>query len=199
MQAFHCIASRLAPALLALTLAAPGMGAELSGAVVLVAKPEIRDSVYSASILIARALPDGRHVGFILNKPTAVSLASAFPDHAASRAVQEPLYLGGPAAANSVFALVRSQDSPGKGSMQIAPDLFVAIAEETVNRIIEFESGHARFFVGTVVWQVGELDAELKLGAWYVLDPRPELVLPEKTEGLWERLVQRAELYAKAI
>ena len=49
------------------------------------------------------------------------------------------------------------------------------------------------------MWQPGELDAELKLGAWYVLDAKPELVLPQKTEGLWEELIKREELHAKAI
>lgn len=191
--------SRLAVALLVLTLALPGLGAEPASTVVLVAKPELQDALYSATILIVRALPDGRHVGFILNKPTELTLATAFPEQAASKTAVDPLYLGGPVAANAVFALVQTHDSPGSGSMQIAPDLFLATTKDTVNRIVEQNVGHARFFLGTVVWQPGELAAENARGVWYVLDVQPELVLPSKTEGLWERLVQRAELYAKAI
>ena len=187
------LAARLALALVAFTLAAPGFGADTAETVVLVAKPEIVDPLYSATILVAKSMSDGRHLGFILNKPTNVSLAKAFPDHAPSRSVREPLYLGGPDVTDAVFALVQRHDSPGTGSMQFAPDVFLATAEDTVNKIIEFDAGHARFFVGVVMWQPGELDAELKLGAWYVLDARPELVLPEKTEGLWEELVRRAE------
>lgn len=199
MSALRSTASRLALALLALTLALPAPGAEPASTVVLVAKPEMQDSLYSSTILIARALPDGRHVGFILNKPTTVTLATAFPNQAALRPGHEFLYLGGPVATEAVFALVQRHDSPGNGSMQIAPDLFLVVAEDTVNRVIETESSHARLFLGTVVWQAGELDAELSRGVWYVLDARPDLVLPAKTDGLWERLVQRAELFAKAI
>jgi len=199
MPAFTSTANRLALALLALALALPALGAEPASTVVLVAKPGLQDSLYSATILIARALPDGRHVGFILNKPTTVTFATAFPNQAALRPDHEPLYLGGPVATEAVFALVQRHDNPGNGSMQLAPDLFLVIAEETVNRIIETESSHARLFLGTVVWPAGELNAELNRGVWYVLDARPDVVLPAKTDGLWERLVQRAELYAKAI
>ena len=192
-------ASRFGLALLAMVLAAPVFGADSSGIVVLVAKREVVNPLYSATILVAKSLPGGRHAGFILNKPTNVSVAKAFPDHAPSQSVSEPLYLGGPVAADAVFALVQRRDSPGIGAMQLAPDLFLATAEETVNRIIEFDAGHARFFAGVVMWQPGELDAELKIGAWYVLDANSEIVLPQKTEGLWEELVRRAELRANAI
>lgn len=199
MPAPASTSNRLAFALLALALALPCLGADPASTVVLVAKPGLQDPLYGASILIARALPDGRHVGFILNKPTTVTLAAAFPDHAASQPDHELLYLGGPVATEAVFVLIQTHVSPGEGSIQIAPDLFLVIAEATVNRIIETQPDHARLFLGTVVWQPGELDTELKRGAWYVMDPRPDLVLPAKTDGLWERLVQRAELYAKAI
>jgi putative transcriptional regulator len=50
-----------------------------------------------------------------------------------------------------------------------------------------------------VVWRPGELDEELKRGAWYVLDLEPGLVLRKKTAGLWQELVQRAEIRDKAI
>ena len=54
-------------------------------------------------------------------------------------------------------------------------------------------------FVGTVVWNPGELEEELKRGAWYVLEPDPEVVLRRKTEGLWEELVHRAQISANGI
>jgi putative AlgH/UPF0301 family transcriptional regulator len=78
--------------------------------------------------------------------------------------------------------------------MQLSQDLFLVIAKDTVDRVIETAAGHARFFAGAVVWRQGELAQELKNGIWHVLEPDPELVLPQKTEDLWQRLVHRAEL-----
>lgn len=181
---------------LAIAWIAPGYSADLaeSGTVLLVAKPELRDPLYGRTIVIARPIGQGRHLGVILNKPTKVSLAQAFPGHVPSKSVRDPLYLGGPANANAVFALVASRDNPGRGSMQLSPDLFLVIAADTVDHVIEFKAENARFFVGAVVWRPGELDEELKRGAWYVLDPEPDLVLPQKTDGMWQQLVQRAQL-----
>lgn len=186
---------------LAIAWIAPSHGAILPDAetVLLVARPEFRDPMYGETILIARSIGQGRHVGFILNKPTKFSLAEAFPDHGPSKAVTSPLYLGGPAEVNAVFALVASHSSPGRGSIQLSPDVFLVIAADAVDHVIETEAERARFFAGAVVWQPGELEQELKRGAWYVLDPEPELVLPRKTEGMWQQLVHRAELRENGI
>jgi len=195
------IAALLVLALLIVTFTwtAPTLGAEPPGAVVLVAKPAFKDPLYGATILIAKPLPDGRHVGFILNKPTKFSLAEAFPGDGPSKKIRDPLYLGGPEEINLVFALVQTASSPGEGAVQLAPDLFLAVSGKSVDRVIEAGGEHARFFMGAVVWRPGELDEELKRGAWYVLEPDPDLVLPKKTEGLWEELVERARIRADAI
>jgi putative transcriptional regulator len=186
---------------LAIAWITPGHGASLSDAdtVLLVARPEFRDPIYGETILIARSMGQGRHVGFILNKPTKFSLAEAFPDHGPSKAVSTPLYLGGPAEVNAVFALVASHSSPGRGSIQLSQEVFLVIAADTVDHVIETEAERARFFAGAVVWQPGELEQELKRGAWYVLEPETELVLPKKTDGMWQRLVHRAELRENGI
>jgi putative AlgH/UPF0301 family transcriptional regulator len=42
------------------------------------------------------------------------------------------------------------------------------------------------------VWDVGELEAELKRGFWYALQPDPDLVLRKTTQGLWEELSRRS-------
>jgi len=64
---------------------------------------------------------------------------------------------------------------------------------EAVDRIIESESDHARFFLGMVVWRPGQLDDELDRGLWFVDEPEAKLVLRRKTDGLWEELVRRLE------
>jgi len=178
---------------------APAHAAEDPGTVVLVAKPGMRDPLYSATVLVARPTGDGRYIGFILNKRTNVSLATAFPNHEPSKNVREPLYLGGPAGTNAVFALVQSATSPGKDASQLAEDLFVATSRSTVDRIIETDAEHARFFMGGVIWRPGELDNELKRGLWHVVIPSAELIMPKTTEGMWEEMVRNAEISAKAI
>ncbi len=165
----------------------------------LVAKRSFEDPVYGSTIVLARPVGGGGHVGFIVNKPTKLNLSELFPEHEASKKVADPLFLGGTVDMNLVFALVEEHGSRKDGSIRIAPDLFLAYETKAVDRIIESESDHARFFLGMVVWRPGQLDDELDRGLWYVDEPEAKLVLRRKTDGLWEELLLRQEARANTI
>ncbi len=176
-----------------------GRPSEADDTIVLVAKRNLQDKVYGSTILVAKPLGADRHVGFILNKPSQLTLGKLFPEHAASRKVPDPVFLGGPFGREVIFALVNRKESPGGRSVQLTPELFLAFDSPIVDQIIEKEPEQARFFAGMVVWQQGELRAELKRGLWYVLDAKTDLVLKKKTDGLWEELVGRSERKANTI
>ena len=167
--------------------------------VLLVAKRQFEDPIYGSTIVLAKPVQGGGHVGFIVNRPTKMSLAELFPEHEASKKVADPLFLGGTVDMNLVFALVETQGNRKDGAIRIAPDLFLAYETKAVDRIIESESDHARFFLGMVVWRPGQLDDELDRGLWYVDEPQAKLVLRRKTDGLWEELVRRLEARANTI
>ncbi|HYS75768.1 MAG TPA: YqgE/AlgH family protein [Burkholderiales bacterium] len=165
----------------------------------LVAKRQFEDPIYGSTIVLAKPMQGGGHVGFIVNRPTKMSLAELFPGHEASKKVADPLFLGGTVDMNLVFALVETHGSRKDGTIRIAPDLFLAYETKAVDRIIESESDHARFFLGMVVWRPGQLDDELDRGLWYVDEPEAKLVLRRKTDGLWEELLLRLEARANTI
>lgn len=180
-------------------LAAPARAADLEQPVMLVAKPQLKDAFYGSTILLAKAIGNNQHVGFIINKPTSVTMGQAFPGYGSTENEADFVFLGGPANSNMIFALVNRQDSPGRGTIEFAPNIFLAVAAEAVARVIKTDADHARFLLGAVVWRPGELQDELRRGLWYVLEPEAELVLRKKTDGLWEELVRRSEVRANAI
>jgi putative transcriptional regulator len=192
-------AARAAVVALAAAGLVPAQAAETDGPLILVAKRQLRDDFYSATILIAAPTGNGRHMGFIINRPTPMTLGKLFPGHEPSQKVTDPVYLGGPFVPQFIFAVVQGHARPGAAAMQMTPELFVTMDREAVDRIIETESDHARFFAGVVAWQAGELREELKRGLWHVLEPETELVMRKPTEGLWEELVQRSERRANQI
>ena len=167
--------------------------------VLLVAKPALRDRLYRATVLIARPLGNGQHIGFIVNRPTPVKLGTLFPDHGPSQKVVEPIYLGGPVNVETVFALVQRKDNPDSRSMRLTPDLYLVVDRDLVDRVIEAEADHARFYAGVVVWAPGELIAEIAKGFWYVDDADVSLVLRKSTAGMWEELVKRLEQRSRGI
>jgi len=187
-------------AVLAIAGTAPARAVEpAEEPVILVAKPALRDRLYRGTILIARPLRNGQHVGFIVNRPTPVKLGTLFPDHGPSQKVVEPIYLGGPVSVEVLFALVQRKDSPGRRAMQLTPDLYLVVDRDLVDHIIESEADHARFYAGVVLWARGELDAEIARGFWYVDDADVSLVLRKSTDGMWEELVKRLEQRSRGL
>ena len=51
---------------------------ESTAALILIAKPGLRDEFFGASILIAKPIGDGRHVGFAINRPSDMTLGRLF-------------------------------------------------------------------------------------------------------------------------
>ena len=181
-------------ALAAITCAAPALAAEpATEPVILVAKPALRDRLYGATILIVKPVGNGQHLGFIVNRPTRMTLGRMFPDHGPSQKIADPIYLGGPVNTGTLFALVQRRGSPGSSAVELMPGLHIVVERDQVDGIIEAGAEHARFFAGLVLWKPGELRAELDQGFWYVLDADSNLVLRKSTAGMWEELVKRSQ------
>jgi putative transcriptional regulator len=172
---------------------------DLSKSMILVAKPELVDQLYGSTILVVTPVGGDQHAGFIVNRPTNVTLGQLFPEDGPSGKVVDPVYLGGPLSPQVIFALVERKQSPGGQSFELIPGLYAAVDEETVDRIIRTESDHARFVAGLVVWRRGELRAEIERGAWYVLPPDAHLALRKPSQSLWEELVRLSQLRANSI
>lgn len=166
--------------------------------VLLVAKRQLNDRMYGATILVARPIGHDQHIGFIVNRPTKITLGQLFPQHGPSQKVVDPVFLGGPISSESIFALVQTSKNPGGRSVRLTPELFAVFDGKIVDAVIEKDAAKARFVAGLVAWRAGELRDELKRGAWYVLDADPAVVL-RKPDGLWEELVRSAEIRANGI
>lgn len=184
---------------LMLSAAATVHAADLSKPLVLVAAPELHDPVYGATVIVVAPLGDDQHIGFIINRPTEVTLASVFPEDGPSQKVRDPVYLGGPYEPGLVFALVERAKSPGGKSLQMMPGLYAAADAATVDSIIKGDAAKARFVAGLVAWKPGELAQEIDRKVWYVLEPDSHLVLRKPADGLWEGLVHRSQAAANTI
>jgi putative transcriptional regulator len=178
-------------AVLLLSWASLAGSEELSRPLVLVAAPELRDPIYGRSVLVVKPFGREQHLGFIVNRPTDLTLGKIFPEHEPSRKVADPVFLGGPVDATAIFALVERQDNPGGNSIEIMPGLFAAHDATVVDTIIEANPDNARFLAGLVIWRPGELRRELDMGAWQTMDADPQVAVRDP-QGLWEDLVQRS-------
>ena len=171
----------------------PLLAQEEGEAVLLVAHPAFRDLDYRQTVLIAAPGPNGGHVGVILNRPTRRSLGSLFPDHEPSKKVIDPVYYGGPFSRGALVALVRTDASPGAGTVALAKNLYMAFRANTIDQIIESKPNEARYYVGYVGWRPGELRGEIDRGLWSVLNADVETVFRKDMDGLWEEMIQQTK------
>ena len=175
---------------IALALCLPGLAQAQEDAVILVAHPAFRDLEYRQTVLVAAPVPNGGHVGVILNRPTRRSLASLFPEHEPSKKVIDPVHYGGPFSRGALVALVRTNTAPGAGSVMLMNNLYLAFRANTIDHVIEATPNEARYFVGYVGWRPGELKAEIDRGLWAVQGAEVDMVFRKDTENLWEELQQ---------
>ena len=164
----------------------------------LVANPAFRDIEYRNTVLIAAPMPNGGHVGVILNRPTNRSLISLFPEHEPSKRVTETVRYGGPFSSSALVAIIKAENNPGLGAMQLMTNLYIAFRSTTIDKVIESTPNEARYFVGFVGWKPGELKTEVDRGLWAVVRADRATVFQKDTSRLWEELIERSrQLTAK--
>lgn len=162
--------------------------ADLSQAVILVASEGLAASPFAQTVIVAAPIPQGGHIGFVVNRPTSVKLETLFPEQSSTHNVVEPVYVGGPMMPEAVFAVTRKAPDTGGNVLSLMAGLVVVIDSETVDHIIETTPNDARYFVGLMFWGPGELDEQIDQGAWAVRPADVDSVLPSSSRGLWKSL-----------
>jgi putative transcriptional regulator len=162
--------------------------ADLSQAVFLVASKRLSDSPFAQTVVLAAPLPEGGHIGFVLNRPTGVKLESLLPDQETTRKVVDQVYAGGPALRDHLFAVTRKPPAEEGTFVPLLPGLFAAMDGPAVDSLIEKSPNEARYFVGLMVWPPEALENDVEAGAWLVRRADADLVLPANASGLWKSL-----------
>jgi len=162
--------------------------ADLSQPVILVASQGLAGSPFEQAVVIATPLPNGGHIGFIVNRPTTVDLEAFLPDDAKPRGVKEPVYYGGPELTRGLFALMRNAPDVPVSAIPLLPGVVAIVDPSTVDHLIETMPNAARYFVGMMVWDAGELAQQVTDGVWDVHPADADSVLPADAPRLWSSL-----------
>jgi putative AlgH/UPF0301 family transcriptional regulator len=76
----RCLQSFGALLVLFVVLTSAAHAVDLSQAVILVASGRLAGSSFEQTVILAAPLPQGGHVGFVVNRPTSVKLETLFPE-----------------------------------------------------------------------------------------------------------------------
>ena len=188
-------ASALLIACVALNVGALQAQSENSDApLMLLATPQLADPVFGQTVLLTAPLKEGARIGVILNRPTDHPMDSLFPDHKVLNQIKDPVYFGGPMLPEVMVVLVLSDTNPGQGSLKVGSGLYLALGASVIEKVLKETPEKVRCFIGSVLWQAGELDQQIKEGAWSIVQTDNEMIFSRNPEGLWESLQHKAKL-----
>jgi putative AlgH/UPF0301 family transcriptional regulator len=160
----------------------------------LVASRGLGDPDFAKTVVLLVHYDDKGVVGLILNRRTDVPLSQVL-DLKAAKGRSDPIYLGGPVAPSSVLGLLESSAKVAKaenifGGVYLISDktLFEhTIAAKTDPRVFHVYLGYAG-------WTQDQLQAETKLGAWFVFPADAATVFNPDPDTLWSQMIEKTEL-----
>jgi putative transcriptional regulator len=172
---------------------------QLSIGNILVASEKLGDPNFAESVvLIVHYDEDDGTVGVIINRRTEVPLSRIFPK--AKHATQDPVYMGGPVAITAIQGLLRLPDKTDQATHVMA-DIFVTGAKDLIEKSIasRLDPSKFRVYLGYAGWAPGQLEAEIQLGAWSVVNPDPKIVFDADPDSLWSRLIQESHMQTASL
>lgn len=179
--------------------------ADLSSPYFLVALPQMDDKNFSRVVVLVGHHDESGAFGLVLNRPLKgeddepTQMTAEVKDVAGNTLFifSEDLFGGGPVGGQSLFAL-HEIETLGNDESDLGKDLFLATDPEVFQRLLEKDDfrNRRRFFMGFSSWASGQLESEIRSGAWMVVPYDRRFVFEtvnknelEWSEHFWRRIL----------
>ena len=166
----------------------PGLAGQL-----LVASPVLDDPNFSRTVVLLLEHTDDGSLGVVLNRPSETKVEEALPQWAGWAAQPAQIFLGGPVEPQAAICLAESTTGtqlsgwrpldPGNGTVGVFD---LSCEPDDVRGDLRL-----RIFAGYAGWSAGQLETEVSMGGWYVLDADRSDVLTSAPQELWRDVLRR--------
>ncbi|WP_232012499.1 YqgE/AlgH family protein [Propionibacterium australiense] len=164
----------------------------VSGGELLVSTHPVGAGFFDQSVILLLESDTDGAVGIALNKPSQMPVSQVLPDWEAQLNPPQVLFAGGPVLPNGALCLAKVLD-PGEdplGWRRITGDIGVLHLDTPVELAVGAFSD-VRVFAGYSGWEAGQLEREIRQGAWLRTTPREEEIFGADTDDLWRRVLRR--------
>jgi len=163
----------------------------------LAATPMLGDANFRRTIvLIVEDDPDEGTLGVVLNRPSEIPVQQVLDQWSELVTGPSVLFQGGPVSPDSALALAlpRGPDEPIgwrslNGSRVMSRIGLVDLGAPP--QLLADGITSLRVFAGYAGWGAGQLDAEIEVGAWLVLDGLPEDAFAAEPDQLYPAVLRR--------
>ena len=174
---------------------------DLAAGKLLVASRDLGDPNFAKTVILLVRYDDEKGaLGLVINKRTDVPVSKLFEDLKEASARHDPVYIGGPVELDTVMALLKTASKP-EGAEHVFGDVYLISNKDLLTRTLA-SSAEAKVFhtyIGYAGWGPNQLEHEVDLGAWHIMQADVATVFHEDPDSVWPRLIQRTETQIAAI
>lgn len=156
----------------------------LSGSL-LVAHPMMADPNFRHTILyLSHHSADDGALGFIINRPLGKKAGYLGLSGSLEQIPHAPIFEGGPVHRNQVIVATLAWDS-SSGTCKFEP-MEKPEGEFTLD---DDHDDKLRVFLGYAGWSKNQLEQEIALNSWIVLQPHPDLLSADADDATWRSIM----------
>ena len=158
----------------------------LSKGVFLVATDKLNEFSLKKSVIYITQHDNTGTSGFIVNRPTNLTINEAFPETHASNTTNNTLFFGGPLHSQYLFILTQTAETEGLYS--VSQKVYFATGEEMKSRLHSNTTDVIRTYAGFMSWGPGQLEEELNAGDWVLAPGNTNQLFGNDTGDMWKTL-----------
>jgi putative transcriptional regulator len=160
----------------------------------LIAEPMMGDDNFDRAVVLMLEHNEHGALGLVINRPSDLEVRDLVPEWSDLTIDPEVIFVGGPVSQTGVIALARRPASAGyetvTGWSQVIGSCGTLDLNIGSGSVLGSIDG-VRLFAGYSGWSAGQLEGELELGAWFVVDALPDDAFAAMPERLWRDVLRR--------
>lgn len=159
----------------------------------LVATPPLEDPNFDRTVVYVLEHHHDGALGVVLNRPTPEPLDEPLDRWADLQATPQTVFEGGPVEPDALIALALATHPLAEPTDELSPVAGRVVSADlsTDPALIAGAVTSVRVFRGYAGWGPGQLDGEIEVGAWLVLDAEPDDVFGATPTQLWRTVLRR--------
>lgn len=157
----------------------------------LVSTPGLRDPNFDRTVVLVLEHDADGALGLVLNRPSATPVGDVLPTWQDIASDPPVVFAGGPVDGSAAICLGSTRPGTAADAVRpISPTVGVVDLDSDPS-LLSTDVAYVRVFAGYAGWTAGQLDEEISVGGWFVVDALPGDAFTAAPGGLWRTVLRR--------
>ena len=155
----------------------------------LVASPHLQDPNFQQTVVFMIEHNDEGALGVILNRPADLAFSELWNAVSTAPLLGDArVLLGGPVSGY----LICLHSAPEETASEVIPGVRFTSDPLAIQRVLLEAQGECRIFWGYAGWGAGQLESEMEVGGWLVVDAQLDAIFADDVGDVWRMAVSAA-------